>query len=98
MASRSAVVPVVIVVLVLVALAVFAPLLARRPNLAWLPALRANPKKSHAMATRVWVNPRSGFYYCRASKFYGKMQPGLFMQQGPAIEKGYRPAEGAFCP
>jgi len=98
MASRSATVPVVVVVLLLVALAVFAPILAKRPGLTWLPTLSANPKNTHNMAVRVWVNRRSGFYYCRASKFYGKMHPGVLLRQGSALGRGYRPAEGSLCP
>ena len=98
MASRSAVVPVAVVVALLVALAVLAPVLAKRPGLTWLPTLSASPKDTHNMAVRVWVNRRSGFYYCHPSKFYGKLHPGFFMRQGSAIQRGYRPAEQNLCP
>lgn len=99
MASRSAIAPVVIVVLLLVALAVFAPFLAKKPALSWLPSLSANPKNNdNSMTVRVWVNRRSGFYYCRASKAYGRIHPGFIIRQGHALERGYRPAEGTLCP
>lgn len=46
----------------------------------------------------VWVNQRSGLYYCHESKFYGKMQPGESMGQEAALLKGFRPAQGQSCP
>ena len=98
MASRSAVVPVVIIVLLLVALAVFAPIIARQQGVTWLPTLTATQKHAPSLVTPVWVNRRSGYYYCRASEFYGRMHPGFLMPQGFALDRGYRPAEGGLCP
>ena len=98
MASRSGVVPVGIVVLMLVALAVIAPILARWQGITWLPTVSATQESPRDMAHRVWVNRRSGFYYCHQSKFYGKMHPGFYLRQGSALERGYRPAEGDLCP
>ncbi len=98
MASRSGVVPVSIVVLLLLALAVFAPIVAHWQGITWLPNLSASQESPHSMSRRVWVNRRSGFYYCRQSRFYGRIRPGFFMRQGRALGKGYRPAEADICP
>jgi hypothetical protein len=46
---------------------------------------------------RVWVSSRSGFYYCPESALFGKITPGLYMAQGEALQKGYRPAEAQPC-
>ena len=98
MASRSGIVPVSIVVLLLVSLAVFAPILARWQGITWLPMLSATQESPQGMAHRVWVNRRSGFYYCHHSKFYGRIHPGFYLRQGSALQRGYRPAEGDLCP
>lgn len=45
----------------------------------------------------VWVSTRSGFYYCSESTLFGKIGPGLYMAQGEALQKGYRPAEAEPC-
>jgi Flp pilus assembly pilin Flp len=39
---------------------------------------------------RVWVNTRSGFYYCPGSRFYGILRPGEVMTQDEALRKGFR--------
>jgi len=48
-------------------------------------------------SARVWVSTRSGLYYCPESSFSGKITPGLYMAQGEALQKGYRPAEAQPC-
>ena len=48
-------------------------------------------------AIRVWVNKKSGFYYCPDSKLYGKLQPGFFMPQGKTLAAGYRPPFNDTC-
>ena len=40
---------------------------------------------------RVWIVRRSGFYYCRDSKAYGRLTPGTYMRQDEALQRGYRP-------
>jgi hypothetical protein len=45
----------------------------------------------------VWVNRRSGFYYCPDSKLYGKLKPGFFTSQGKALQAGYRPPFNQTC-
>src|SRR5689334_8204878 len=42
----------------------------------------------------VWVNTRSGFYYCPSTKFYRKLRPGKFMAQREALQSGYQPSGG----
>ncbi|HEX5412689.1 MAG TPA: hypothetical protein VFZ27_12645 [Terriglobia bacterium] len=81
-----------------------APLLAKyrgAPQI-WVQKLEAMSQNRPAVpATNtqhvVWVNRRSGLYYCRDSKFYGKMRPGASMLQDSALLKGFRPAQGQAC-
>ena len=98
MASRSGVVPVALIVLLLLALAVFAPILAQWQGITWLPTMTAKPKGTHNLTRRVWVNRRSGFYYCQKTRFYGRIHPGFYMRQGAALQRGYRPSDGELCP
>jgi hypothetical protein len=105
MPSRNKAGPVVAFIVVLVILVVMAPLLAkyRAEPAVWVAKLQemSQPQKqSPTMDLNhiVWVNRRSGLYYCRNSRFYGRMHPGLSMQQGSALQKGFRPAEGHACP
>jgi hypothetical protein len=86
----------VIFLILVVALAVFFTLLKGWPYLTGLAALRferANPKA----AATVWVNQRSGLYYCPGSALFGKSRPGQYMVQGEALQKGYRPILGQPC-
>lgn len=48
-------------------------------------------------SAKVWVGMRSGFYYCSESSLFGKLTPGLYMTQGEAVQKGYRPADTQPC-
>jgi len=48
--------------------------------------------------TRVWVNTRSGLYYCPNSKLYGRIEPGLYMLQASALQHGFQPALTKPCP
>jgi hypothetical protein len=47
---------------------------------------------------KVWMNTRSGLYYCRGSKMYGKLDPGSYERQGEALRRGYRPYSRQACP
>ncbi len=53
----------------------------------------------HALneSVRVWVSSRSGLYYCADSTLFGKINPGVYVAQGEALQKGYRPAEAQPC-
>src|SRR5215471_6151895 len=46
---------------------------------------------------KVWVNKRSGFYYCPSSAAYGSLGPGEFMAQAKALETGFRLAPYVPC-
>jgi len=46
---------------------------------------------------KVWVNRRSGFYYCHDSPAYGKLKPGDELVQREALAEGYSPAEQKRC-
>lgn len=103
MPSRSRAAPVILVILLMAALAAIAPLLATihtNPETWVAEVINTNkPASSNpGLKHRVWVNRRSGLYYCLQSKFYGRMHPGLVMRQGSALQEGYRPAEGQMCP
>jgi len=103
--SRSRFGPTIFIVVLLVVLAVLAPFLAKYRNapaalVAKLQAMSAPapPAPTTNMKHRVWVNRRSGLYYCRDSRFYGKMHPGISLRQESALLKGFRPATGQKCP
>ena len=105
MASRNRVGPIIIAVIGLAMLVVLAPYLARHRGtpavvLAKIQKMSFNQKSSPVsdMKHSVWVNRRSGLYYCHGSRFYGKMWPGEYLQQGVALQRGFRPAEGNVCP
>jgi hypothetical protein len=46
---------------------------------------------------KVWVNKRSGFYYCPNSHAYGTLSPGIFMSQDQALQTGFQPAPHVPC-
>ena len=46
---------------------------------------------------KVWVNKRSGFYYCPSSQAYGSLEPGEFMTQDRALQTGFRLAPHVPC-
>jgi hypothetical protein len=88
--------PGIIVIMMAVALVIFAPALKRsHPWSGWF-ASHAE-RASTVGRVKVWVNPRSGLYYCSPSSLYGKMTPGRYMVQSDALQSGYRPAEEEPC-
>lgn len=104
MASKNRAGPAVMIVVILAALAIAAPVLARyhsNPQ-ALITEIQAMTAKKTAAPSAdfrhvVWVNRRSGLYYCRDSRFYGRIYPGESMRQGSALERGFRPAQGRAC-
>jgi len=46
---------------------------------------------------RIWANRHTGLYYCPKTKFYGEISPGVYMVQGEALQRGYRPADAQPC-
>ena len=54
-------------------------------------------RKQRREDVKVWVNKRSGFYYCPDSKVYGQLQPGSYMDERTALQGGYRPFFKNFC-
>jgi len=102
--ARRRVASAVMIVLLLVVLAAMAPLLAKYRDApqVWVEKLEAMSQSQPAAPTTdmkhvVWVNQRSGLYYCHDSRFYGKMRPGTSMLQESALLKGFRPAQGQVC-
>ena len=89
---------VIISLLILLALLTFLPFLKRRraPGPPQVAARSVRIEKKQDV--RVWVNTRSGFYYCRQTGAYGRLGPGKFMLQGDALESGYRPYFRQMCP
>ena len=103
--SRNRLGPTIFIVVLLAVLAAAAPFLVQYRSapatlVAKLQAMTAPQPAPPTtdMKHSVWVNRRSGLYYCRESKFYGKMRPGVSMRQESALLKGFRPAEGQKCP
>jgi hypothetical protein len=91
--------------ILLALLAVMAPFLAKHRDAPqeWVARLEAMSQSQPQSPERdmkhdVWVNRRSGFYYCRDSRLYGRMRPGIPMRQESALLKGFRPAQGQECP
>jgi len=81
----------------IIALIIFIPIISKWGPVEWL----LTPARTHtgnAPNTVVWVNTRSGLYYCRDSGEYGKIQPGTQMKQNEALQKGYQPALRSVCP
>jgi hypothetical protein len=103
--SRHRFAPAVITIVFLVLLAIMAPLLAKYRDApeVWVAKLEAMSQSQPNVPTMdmkhdVWVNKRSGLYYCHDSKFFGRMRPGINMRQESALLKGFRPAQGQMCP
>ncbi len=66
-----------------------------------LPAVQAvsglfRKKPAHVPEAMVWVDKKSGFYYCRGDMLFGRGQ-GRLMAQGEALMSGYQPAGGRYC-
>jgi hypothetical protein len=84
-----------ILVILIVALILFYPAWKKLLPEEWL---RITPKAVATKPTvKVWVNKRSGLYYCPESGFYGKLQPGFYATQQEAVQTGYRPAGREAC-
>ena len=105
MPSRNRTVHVILMIVFLAILVAIAPLLAKYHNapavvVAKLAAMTAPPPSAALvdMKHSVWVNKRSGLYYCHDSRFFERMSPGILMEQQVALQKGFRPAEGHACP
>ncbi len=61
----------------------------------------ARPRKSQSLLqdkVQVWVQTNSGFYYCSGTKPFGNWKPGRIMNQGEALQEGYRPYFQELCP
>jgi len=84
-----------IILLLMLALAVFSPVIARLFQSA---AVEWTPRPRHTEANvKVWVNLHSGVYFCRDSRLYGKQKPGKLMEQPDAVQQGYSPAGQKPC-
>jgi len=78
------------------------PVVFSKPDLGLVSLLRsfvplARTPKGNPQ-TRIWVNTRSGLYYCPDSKLYGHIAPGLYMLQASALQHGFQPALTKPCP
>jgi hypothetical protein len=95
MKRRSGASLIPLLLLLVGAMAVFAPALR---NWSVLSLFEGNDKVTAAKPEiRVWVQKRSGIYYCHDSELYGKSNPGFFLNQGEALQQGYRPSNGVPC-
>lgn len=48
-------------------------------------------------AAKVWVNLKSGIYFCPDSKYFGKTKSGKYLSEAEAKTDKYRPAGGKAC-
>jgi hypothetical protein len=88
----------VVLGLLVFAFVVFMPALKQLPLDEFLPNIHITRKPATAKTEeRVWVNKRSGFYYCPNAHGYGTLVPGEFMTRGEAVQKGFRPAPNVPC-
>jgi len=60
-------------------------------------ALFARSRHSTKGGIRVWVNTRSGFYYCPGTRAYGTLKPGTYIPESDALQRGYQPFTGPSC-
>jgi hypothetical protein len=58
---------------------------------------RVQPGLAKNGQIRVWVNNKSGFYYCPDAKNYGKLGPGTYMTEATAVQSGYQPFSHQVC-
>jgi Tfp pilus assembly protein PilZ len=71
-------------------------LLAKIRNM--LPGLKDNSLSGPSvLGTSVWMDQRSGFYYCKDSPSFAKVQPGSVATQDEALQRGYQPKLGTYC-
>jgi hypothetical protein len=49
------------------------------------------------LRAQVWASKNSGYYFCTDDPIYKTVQPGEFMNQGDALQSGYRSILGQFC-
>ncbi len=87
-----------VAILLLVALVRFYPYLERGASLrGWGVPRVAKAQSASNRKVKVWVNTRSGFYYCRGTRWYGKIKPGAYMTQDDALQRGYRSVSSEVC-
>ena len=67
------------------------------PKLTRLLSDRAQLGLARRGETKVWVNTKSGFYYCPGTKAYGNLQPGTYMTEASAVQGGYQPFSHQTC-
>jgi hypothetical protein len=83
--------------LLIIALVVFFPVIRH-----WAPIARlfipGRAPVANIPDVRVWVNTRTGLYYCHGTSEYGKLQPGTLRKQADALQRGDRPAMHSMCP
>ena len=96
MRSRTKLPFTTIFAILIAALAVFWPVVRKLPPIEGFLTVPAR-RPITVPKSKVWINRRSGLYYCRKSAAYGKLAPGAYMDQAEANEAGYSPAANAGC-
>lgn len=66
-------------------------------SLGFVRPTRPPPVGGEGSQTSVWVNTRTGVYYCPASPSYGATPEGSFMTEREAVASGVTPASGRRC-
>ncbi len=72
-------------------------ILGFRLEITKLVAAWKEPSQATSRDIRVWVNTRSGFYYCPGTELYGKLQPGKYLPEANAVQSGYQPSLNRSC-
>jgi hypothetical protein len=85
-----------VVALLVVTLIAFYPALRQLPPVQEL--FHVTPRARVARPiVKVWVNKRSGLYYCPQAESYGKVKPGFYATEREAVQSGYQPAAREAC-
>ena len=86
-----------VLILLIIALLVFAPPIFRWAiDQGYIKVGPRNDSPFHPHA-RVWVDRLTGYYYCQDSRLHGRTGGGFYLNQGDAVQKGYRAAAKEPC-
>jgi hypothetical protein len=61
------------------------------------PQPTSTAQDSQKKEVQVWVNTKSGLYYCPNSRWYGTTKQGKYMSECAALKAGYKSAYYLHC-
>jgi hypothetical protein len=79
-----------------ISLLLFSPAWFDWPSIPALVAKRTETRQRNS-PVRVWINTRTGLFYCAGSAMYGEIRPGRYLTQTEALQSGYRPWSMKAC-